>query len=112
MPDLDAQLAEQQTKLAELHAAFSTRLDAAAAAHRSECAERDSELNVREKVVTDKMKLLIETDEALKERALDLDKKERAHEQKVAAARALAAAMLSKMEVEAATRASPARVGS
>jgi hypothetical protein len=64
--------------LADMHAAFATRLDAAAAAHRAKCAARESELNVREKVAADKMKLLIETDEALKERARALDRKEQA----------------------------------
>jgi hypothetical protein len=76
MADLDAQVADHQAKLAELHAAFSTKLDTAAAAHRAECAARDSELRVRERLLSDKLRLLSETDAALKERAIALDRQQ------------------------------------
>jgi hypothetical protein len=110
--DPEVQLADQKTKLAELHAAFATRLDVAAAAHRAECAERNFELNVREKVAADKLQLAIELDGALKERTIALERKELAHNEKHEAVRSRFAALISEMDKDASARASPARVGS
>ena len=107
MADLNDQLADQQAKLAELHAAFSAQLDAAAAAHRTECAARDSELRIREKVASDKMKLLIETDEALKERARVIEKKENEHAKKHSAMQSRMRALLAEIDREEAARANP-----
>lgn len=112
MADLDAQLAEQQTKLAELHAAFATKLDVAAAAHKAACAQRDSELGVREQRANEKLQLAIELDKALKERAIALERKEQAHNAKREVVRSRFAALEREMEMEAAARATPARVGS
>ena len=112
MADLDDQLADQQTKLAELHAAFATKLDAAAAAHRTECAQRDTELRIREKVAADKLTIAIELDAALKERAVALEKQAQAHNEKREAVRSRFAALIDEMDKDAAARATPARVGS
>src|SRR5580700_1991435 len=103
--DLETQLAEQKTALAELHAAFSSKLDAAAAAHRQQCDELSAELRVRERSVADKLKLAIDLDAALKERAIALDRKEKALLEKHAAVRGAITGMVGEMEKEAAARA-------
>src|ERR1700676_5097533 len=103
--DLETQLTDQQTKLAELHAAFAAKLDAAAAAHKQQCAELSAELRVRERSVADKLRVAIELDAALKDRATALDRKEKALLEKHAAVRGAITTMVSEMENEAAARA-------
>jgi hypothetical protein len=112
MADLETKLADEQARLKELHVAFAEKLDKDMALHKAKCAEHDSELRVRERVAADKLQLVFELDEALKERALALDKKEKAHEEKHAAARSRFAALISEMDQAEAARANPARVRS
>jgi hypothetical protein len=110
MADLDVQLVDQQAKLAELHTAFATKLDSAAAAHRAECAARDTELRIRERLAADKLQMAIDLDAALKEKAIALDRREQAHNEKHAKARDAAAAIILEMEAEAAARARGERI--
>ena len=109
MADLDDQLAEQQSKLAELHQAFGAKLASDMSKHKEQCAALSSELNVRERVAADKLKLAVELDVALKERAIALDRKEQAHNEKHQKVRAAAAAIILQMEAEAAARAKAAQ---
>jgi hypothetical protein len=104
--DLETQLAEQKTALAELHAAFSSKLDAGAAAHRQQCAEQSAELRIREMAVADKLKLAIALDVALKERAIALDRKERALLEEHSSVRSALAGIADAIDKEAAARAS------
>jgi len=109
---LEAEVADQQAKLADLHTAFSAKLDAAAAAHKTECAQRDAELRVREKVAAEKLQMAIDLDAALKAKAAELQRKEQAHEQKHASVRARFAALVAEMDKDVAARAVSARVES
>ncbi len=109
MADLDDQLAEQQSKLAELHQAFGAKLASDMSKHKEQCAALSSEVNVQQMVATDKLKLAMELDAALKERAIALDRREQAQNEKHIALRARAAAVLREMETEAAARAQAAK---
>ena len=71
-------------------------------------AEHDAEMAAREKVAADKLKLAIQLDAALKERAIAVGRKEQAHNEKHAKVREAAAAIILEMEAEAAARAKAA----
>jgi DNA repair exonuclease SbcCD ATPase subunit len=105
MADLETQLADQQARLQELHAAFGARLEKDAAEHKAKLEERDRQLNAREKFAADKIQLAIQLTEAVKERATALDRKEKELLEKHAAVRGALDGMVSEMEKEAAARA-------
>jgi hypothetical protein len=109
---LEAEVADQQSKLADLHAAFSARLDAVAAAHKTECAQRETDLRVREKCAAEKLQIAIDLDAALKAKAAELERRERAHNDQQGAVRARFAALEREMDEDAAARANPQRIGS
>jgi len=108
MPDLET----EQARLTELHAAFAAKLQNDMAAHKEKCAVLSSEANVKDRVATDKLRMAIELDAALKEKASALAKQEQAHEERLGALRARAAAIEREMDKESAARANPARAGS
>lgn len=102
----------EQARLTELHTAFGAKLASDMLKHKEQCAALNSELNVREKVATDRLRLATELDAALKERTIALERKEQAHNEMHEAVRSRFAALISEMDKDAAARAAPARVGS
>ena len=108
MPDLET----EQARLTELHTAFAAKLASDMSKHKEQCAALNSELNVKERVAADKLKLAIELDEALKQKAEALNKREQAHEERLGALRARAAAIERELDEDAASRANPPRIGS
>lgn len=107
--DLDDQLVDQKNKLELLHKAFGEKLASDLSKHKEQCAALSFELSVKEINAAQTLKLAMELDAALKEKKLQLDRKEQAVDAKHAKAREAAAAIVLEIEAEAAARAQAAQ---